>query len=94
VRRIGAELAALGVRAHLASPAHAKRCEDPFGSRAQLSTTGAEVDAVMRFFPCEWLGNLSRADRAHWLRLPANVVRSNPPSALLLRRKATADCFA
>jgi hypothetical protein len=91
VRRIGAELAALGVRAHLASPAHVKPCGEPCGepsaSRARLSTNGAEVDAVMRFFPCEWLGNLSRADRARWSRLPANVVRSNPPSALLLQGK-------
>jgi hypothetical protein len=87
VRRIGAELAALGVRAHLASPVHVNPCGEPSGSRARLSTTGAEVDAVMRFFPCEWLGNLSRADRAHWSRLPADVVRSNPPSALLLQGK-------
>jgi hypothetical protein len=83
VRRIGAELEALGVHAHLASPAHI----EPLRSRARLSTTGAEVDAVMRFFPCEWLGNLARADRAHWSMLPAEVVRSNPPSALLLQGK-------
>lgn len=83
VRRIGAELAALGVRAHLASPAHVESS----GSRVRLSTTGAEVDAVMRFFPCEWLGNLARADRTRWSMLPADVVRSNPPSALILQGK-------
>jgi hypothetical protein len=83
VRRIGAELAALGVRTHLASPAHVV----PSGSRARLSTTGAEVDALMRFFPCEWLGNLARADRAHWRALPDGLVRSNPPAALLIQGK-------
>jgi hypothetical protein len=87
VRRIGAELEALGVHAHLASPAHVKPCGEPSRSRVRLSTTGAEVDAVMRFFPCEWLGNLARRDRARWSMLPADVVRSNPPSALLLQGK-------
>lgn len=83
VRRIGAELEALGVHAHLASPTHI----EPLRSRVRLSTTGAEVDAVMRFFPCEWLGNLARADRARWSMLPADIARSNPPSALLLQGK-------
>lgn len=86
MRRIGAELAAFGLRSHLASPVHV----EADGARARVlrrDKPAAPIDAVMRFFPGEWLANLSRADRARWAALPEGLVRSNPLSALLIQGK-------
>jgi len=88
MRRIGAELAVLGVRSYLASPVHLEA--DGAGARARLvrrDRAATPIDAVVRFFPGEWLANLSRADRARWAALPRGLVRSNPLSALLIQGK-------
>ena len=82
--RIGAELAALGVRAHLAAPNHVTLTAD---GGCALATNGARIGAIVRFFPAEWIGNLRRADRLRWREIDARVPQANPLSALLIQPK-------
>lgn len=82
--RIGAELAALGVRAHLAAPNHVLLAAD---GGCALATNGARIGAIVRFFPAEWIGNLPRADRLRWREIDARVPQANPLSALLIQPK-------
>lgn len=82
--RIGAELASLGVRAHLAAPNHVTLASD---GTCALTTNGARIAAIVRFFPAEWIGNLPRAERIRWREIDARVAQANPLSALLIQPK-------
>ncbi len=85
MRRLGAELATLGVRAHCAAPVHVRVASGT--PRCRLSTNGAAIDAIVRFFPGEWLVNLRAADLRHWARLDGEVSQANPLTALLVQTK-------
>lgn len=85
MRRLGEALAVRGVRAHSASPAHVR--VDGLPRRCSLSTNGARIGAILRFFPGDWLTNLRAADRARWARLDGDVAQANPLSALLVQSK-------
>jgi len=77
--------AASGVRTSLISPAHL-RWDD---GRARLDTawSSAPVDALVRFFPCEWLPNLPRVcGWSHFFHGGRTPV-SNPASAVLTQSK-------
>jgi len=77
--------AASGVRASLISPAHLRWD----GGRARLDTawTSEMVDALVRFFPAEWLPNLpSACGWRHFFRGGFTPV-SNPASAILTQSK-------
>jgi hypothetical protein len=84
MRRIGAELARLGVSSHFAAPDHVAPAAD---GGCALSTNGARIGAVVRFFPAEWLENLPRAARLRWREIDARVPQANPLSALLVQSK-------
>ena len=83
MRRIGAELAACGLDAHLASPVHLH----DHAEGCVLSTNGARIAAAARFFPGEWLGNMRGADRARWIRTTALMPQTNPVAAVLVQGK-------
>jgi len=85
MRRLGAELERLGVAAHHAAPVHLRAGAG--ASRCRLATNGAAVDAIVRFFPAEWLVNLRASDRRHWARVDAAVAQANPLTALLAQSK-------
>ncbi len=77
--------AASGLRTSLVSPAHL-RWDD---GRARLETgwTSDAVDAVVRFFPAEWLPNLPSASGwSHFFHGGSTPV-SNPASAILTQSK-------
>ncbi len=77
--------AASGLRASLVSPAHL-RWDD---GRARLETawTSDTVDAIVRFFPAEWLPNLpSACGWSHFFHGGSTPV-SNPASAILTQSK-------
>jgi glutathionylspermidine synthase len=77
--------AASGVRTSLISPAHVRWQ----GGRARLETawTSETVDALVRFFPCEWLPNLPNdCGWSHFFHGGATPV-SNPASAVLTQSK-------
>jgi len=77
--------AASGLRTSLVSPAHL-RWDD---GRARLETTWTSdaVDAVVRFFPAEWLPNLpSACGWSHFFHGGSTPV-SNPASAILTQSK-------
>jgi glutathionylspermidine synthase len=77
--------AASGVRTSLISPAHL-RWHD---GRARLDTawSSESVDALVRFFPCEWLPNLpSACGWSHFVHGGSTPV-SNPASAILTQSK-------
>jgi glutathionylspermidine synthase len=82
--RIGEELRMLGVRAHLAAPNHVVLAGH---GGCALSTNGARITAIARFFPAEWIANLPRADRMRWCEIDARVPQANPLSALLIQPK-------
>lgn len=82
--RMGAELAALGVRSHLAAPNHVLLAAD---GGCALATNGARIAAIVRFFPAEWIANLPRADRLRWREIDARVPQANPLSAVLIQPK-------
>lgn len=84
MRRIGVELARLGVAAHFAAPDHVTPAAD---GGCALSTNGARIGAVVRFFPAEWLANLPRAVRLRWREIDARIPQANPLSALLVQSK-------
>jgi glutathionylspermidine synthase len=77
--------AASGMRTSLISPAHLRWQ----GGRARLDTawSSAPVDALVRFFPGEWLPNLPSA--CGWSRFFAggSTPVSNPASAILTQSK-------
>ncbi len=74
-----------GARVSLVSPAHLRWCE----WRATLETSWASgpVDAIVRFYPSEWMDNLPRASR--WETFFEGTVTpvSNPATALLTQSK-------
>ena len=77
--------AASGVRASLISPAHLRWQ----GGRARLDTawTSDKVDALVRFFPAEWLPNLPGAcGWRHFFHSGSTPV-SNPAPAILTQSK-------
>jgi glutathionylspermidine synthase len=77
--------AAGGVRASLISPAHLRW----HGGRARLDTawTSETVDAIVRFFPVEWLPNLpSACGWSHFFHSGSTPV-SNPAAAVLTQSK-------
>lgn len=82
---LGGRLQQRGARVSLVSPAHL-RWRD---GRASLDTawTSDAVDAVLRFYPAEWMDNLPRACGwpAYFGRTSTPV--SNPASALLTQSK-------
>lgn len=84
MRRIGAELGALGIEAHFAAPDHLEIAAD---GHCRLTTNHAEVRAVARFFPAEWLANLPQPLRRRWSAIDAIVPQANPLSALLIQSK-------
>ena len=78
-------LAAMGVTARLASPSHL-RWRD---GHALLALAGSEtpLDAIVRFFPAEWLPGL--AAESGWTSLfgGTSTPLSNPATALLVQSK-------
>ena len=77
--------AASGVRASLISPAHLRW----HGGRARLDAawTSETVDAIVRFFPAEWLPNLpSACGWSHFFHGGSTPV-SNPAAAILTQSK-------
>jgi hypothetical protein len=74
-----------GARVSLVSPAHL-RWRD---GRASLETAWIRgpVDAVLRFFPAEWMDNLPRACGWRSYFQPTTTPVSNPASALLTQSK-------
>jgi glutathionylspermidine synthase len=85
MRYIGERLRDGGLKPALVSPAHLKW---PSGT-AQLMTDWASdaVDAVVRFFPAEWLPNLGAT--AEWRRffVGGRTPASNPAGALVTQSK-------
>jgi glutathionylspermidine synthase len=82
---LGTELRREGIRALLAGP---ENVEWKDGRAFLRSKSGlAELSAVMRFFPAEWLPQLrSRGNRENWFR-DSQTVLCNPGSAILLQSK-------
>lgn len=82
---VAERLAEAGATPHLASPGHVRWRE----GRAWLDAPvwRGPLDAIVRFFPGDWLGQLPRA--CHWLQWFAggDTPVSNPPSALLIQTK-------
>ena len=78
-------LADADVRASLVSPAHI-RWQD---GRARLETdwTSGPVDAIVRFFPAEWLANLPPTCRWTTFFRGASTPISNPATAILTQSK-------
>lgn len=76
---------AAGVRAHLASPAHLRWS----GGRAFLDAGWwrGPIDAVVRFFPSEWLTQLPRATGWPYLFAGGTTPLSNPSTAILVQSK-------
>jgi glutathionylspermidine synthase len=82
---VARRFAASGVRTSLVSPAHLRW----HGGRARLETawTSETVDALVRFFPAEWLPNLpSACGWSHFFHGGSTPV-SNPASAILTQSK-------
>lgn len=77
--------AARGVRACLCSPSHL-RWED---GRAQVYTSLAsgKADAIVRFFPADWLPNLAAEDMWKPYFQDSETALSNPGSAIVLQTK-------
>ncbi|MGH7719131.1 MAG: glutathionylspermidine synthase family protein [Gemmatimonadaceae bacterium] len=82
---LAAALESRGVRAHLVSPAHL-RWRD---GRARLECAWADgaPDAIVRFFPGEWLPNLPRACSWTHFFCGSETPLSNPATALLTQSK-------
>ena len=82
---VGGRLAELGVRSSLVSPAQL-RWRD---GRAHVDTEWARgpVDAVVRFFPAEWLPNLPSSSGWSAFYHGAQTPVSNPATALLTQSK-------
>jgi glutathionylspermidine synthase len=82
---LAARLQQRGARVSLVSPAHL-RWRD---RRASLDTawTSDAVDAVLRFYPAEWMLNLPRACGWRAYFEPTSTPVSNPASALLTQSK-------
>jgi len=78
-------LAERGAETALVSPAHLRWR----GGRAHLVAdwTRGPVDAVVRFFPAEWLPNLPRAAEWRCFFAGARTPASNPAAALLTQSK-------
>jgi glutathionylspermidine synthase len=77
--------AASGIRASLISPAHLRW----HSGRARLDTawTSEAVDAIVRFFPAEWLPNLpSACEWRHFFHRGSTPI-SNPAPAILTQSK-------
>ena len=85
MRYLARRLADKGAQPILVSPAHVRWAE----GRAQVVTQwwhGA-VDALVRFFPAEWLPNLPRETGwTHWFS-GSRTAASNPAAALLTQSK-------
>ena len=79
------ELEARGRRALLAAPDHL-RWRDARAALASDWFTG-ELDAIVRFFPAEWLPNLPRASGWRHLFHGGRTPVSNPAAALLTQSK-------
>ena len=82
---LGERLQQRGAQVSLVSPAHL-RWRD---GRASLDTawTSDVVDAVLRFYPAEWMYNLPRACGWPAYFAPTSTPVSNPASALLTQSK-------
>jgi hypothetical protein len=81
---LGRALESRGLRTLLVAPDCIDWSAEP--PRAALGDRGEPVDAILRFFPAEWLPNLGRGSRWQcWFR--DLVPMSNPPSALLTQTK-------
>ena len=81
---LGRHLEGRGLRAHLVSPEQL----DWSGPRPWMRTSWREgpIDAVLRFFPAEWLANLPRS--SGWTAAASHACpQSNPLSALLVQGK-------
>ncbi len=82
---LAAELESRGCQAQLAAPDHL-RWQDG-RARIESGWFSGEVDALLRFFPAEWLPNLPRAcGWKHFFRGGRTPV-SNPATALLTQSK-------
>jgi hypothetical protein len=82
---VAKRLQSAGPSVHLASPSHLRWQDD----RARLDAAWWQgpLDLIVRFFPAEWLGGLSRG--TDWPRLFAGsrTPLSNPATALLTQSK-------
>lgn len=85
MRHLANRVAARGVRTCLLSPAHLRWREQ----RAEIHSSFASgrPDAVVRFFPAEWLPNLAREDSWKPYFKAGLTSISNPGSAIVLQTK-------
>ncbi|MFO0874659.1 MAG: glutathionylspermidine synthase family protein [Phycisphaerales bacterium] len=84
-----------GLRAHLVAPDHVCACAPAASAPAASVRQGlvmrtgwreGQIDAIVRFFPAEWLPGLPRS--ADWSTLlRAEAPQCNPPTALLAQSK-------
>jgi glutathionylspermidine synthase len=76
---------ARGLRACLLSPSHLRWTD----GRAEIRTSFAFgwPDAIVRFFPAEWLPNLAREDSWMGYFRRTHIAVSNPGTAILLQSK-------
>jgi len=85
MKHLANHLSALGVRTCLLSPAHLHWQE----RRAEIHSSFASgrPDALVRFFPAEWLPNLAREDSWRPYFQPGFTPISNPGSAIVIQTK-------
>lgn len=79
---LGSALESRGVATELLGPG-----DVTWNGDARSASTGARFDALIRFFPAEWLPNLPR--RAHWMSFFSGspAVLSNPGASLFTQSK-------
>jgi len=85
MQHLARRFAAHGLRTCLLSPAHLRWTE----GRAEIHANFASgyPDAIVRFFPAEWLPNLRREDSWEGYFQRTHIPISNPGSAILLQTK-------
>jgi len=85
MRFLGKRMSEYGLRTIIASPAHVQWDED--GARISASFAKSRLDAMVRFFPAEWLPALRSKSR--WARFfkGGRTPISNPATAILVQSK-------